>query len=250
MSNASSSAKSADVKLLTAKVSWNWVEAVIVGVLAVIGVDVVLGLAVGLGLGLLNNQSLIHAVENGSVWFNFVFYTASRLLGLGLIVRFVRRRGVSWKDFGFRRFNPTKALGMIISASLTLLIASSLIFYLLGQTVPELDLEKEQEIVFASASTTPELVMAFLVLVVLAPLVEEVIFRGFMLPAFIRRFGVVWGVLVTSILFGLVHWQLNVGIITFMMGLLLAWIYLRTRSLLPAIMFHSLKNLVAFLLIF
>ena len=241
---------SASSKQRPTKAGWNWVEGLALGLLAVIGVDVALGLAIGLGLGLLNNESLVHAVEHGSVWFNFLFYTAARLLGLGLIIRFVRKRGVSWKNFGFRGFKPSQALGMIIAASLILLITSSLIFYLLGQAAPGLDIEKEQEIVFAGASSIPELVMAFLALVVLAPIVEEVIFRGFMLPAFVRRFGVAWGVLVTSALFGLAHWQLNVGIITFTMGILLAWIYLRTRSLLPAIMFHSLKNLVAFLLIF
>ena len=225
------------------------------GLLALIGVDVGLSLLLGAGIGILNQLAinvggLTDAVWTDSVSLNFAFFAVSRLLGLGLIVAFIRKRGISLQRFGFKRFKPLNALGLIFISTVILFIASGLIFYIAQQLAPDVNLNQEQEIIFTQASGNLQIALAFMALVIIAPIVEETIFRGFMLPAFARRFGIVPAAIFTSLLFGAIHWQLNVGIITFIMGLLLSWLYYATRSLWPAIMFHSLKNLLAFVLIF
>lgn len=251
MSNASSSL--AAVKPRKRSTPWNWFESVCVGLLAIIGADLVVGLIVALlGAVFKTNTDVAWLgsfLRSESITSTFVLYALSRLLGFGIITAFIHRRGVSLRQFGFKRFKFFRALGLIILASIALLVATIVVFLVVKQTLPTVDLEQTQDIVFTGAGTPAETLLAFLALVVIAPVVEESVFRGLMLPVFTARFGIIAATLITSTLFGIIHWQLNVGIVTGIMGLLLAWLYYKTRSLWPAIMFHSLKNLVAFLLL-
>lgn len=82
----------------------------------------------------------------------------------------------------------------------------------------------------------------FIVLVVVAPLTEEPLFRGIMLHGFARNYGTWWAVLGTSFLFGAIHlnpWQFMGA---FFLGIVFAWWTLKTRSILPATLGHALNN--------
>jgi len=82
---------------------------------------------------------------------------------------------------------------------------------------------------------------AFL-LVIVAPVTEEVMFRGLILRAFLRRFTAGAAFLLSSMLFGLVHlnpWQF---VSATALGLIFAWWYARTRSLVPSLIGHALAN--------
>jgi len=77
---------------------------------------------------------------------------------------------------------------------------------------------------------------------VVAPVTEELFFRGLVMHGFLNRYSVRNSVLVSAILFGLIHlnpWQLISGI---SLGLLLGWWFVRTRSLLPCLAGHALAN--------
>lgn len=84
-----------------------------------------------------------------------------------------------------------------------------------------------------------------LVAAVLAPLAEEVFFRGFVFRALARKAGVPAGIVLSSLLFAVGHMQVGVLVPTFILGLLLAWLYWRTSSLWNAIFAHFAFNLVA-----
>lgn len=229
-------------------VPWGWLESLIMGLLALVGVDVLLGALLGLGMGLfLDNAS---GLGGDSIVFNFGFYAISRLVGMWLILKFAKRKGTTPVALGFRRFHFGRALGGVLAAALLLVVITGVAFTLTEKIAPSLNLDQEQDLIFTAASTPVEIGLAFIALVMIAPVVEEAVFRGLMLPALAKRWGWMLATIITSVLFGAIHGQLNVGIVTFFMGLLLAWLYRRSNSLWPAIMFHSLKNLVAFALIF
>lgn len=82
----------------------------------------------------------------------------------------------------------------------------------------------------------------FILLVVIAPLTEEPLFRGVMLRGFARNYGNLWAVLGTALLFGAIHlnpWQfLGASIL----GLAFGWWTVRTRSIIPAVLGHALNN--------
>jgi len=79
-------------------------------------------------------------------------------------------------------------------------------------------------------------------LAIVAPLTEELLFRGVILHGFLSRYAPFKSVLWSSVLFGLVHlnpWQLITGI---WLGVLLGWLRVRTRSLLPCFALHAAFN--------
>ena len=89
------------------------------------------------------------------------------------------------------------------------------------------------------------LVGLLIVAVVWGPVGEELFFRGFVLPGLVRRFGVPAAVVLSSGLFALFHVVPGMLVPTFLLGAALAWIYLRTGSIWPSIMAHSLQNALA-----
>ncbi len=88
---------------------------------------------------------------------------------------------------------------------------------------------------------------AFLMIVVAAPIFEEFIFRGVMLDGLLKKYSPVKSILISSLLFGIVHlnpWQF----ITAMgMGAFIGWVYYKTHKLSLCIIIHFVNNLFAFL---
>lgn len=83
---------------------------------------------------------------------------------------------------------------------------------------------------------------AFLKVAVVAPIVEELIFRGLILQGFRRNYNAFTAVVMSALLFALFHlnpWQFPA---TFLLGLLLGWIMTRTNNLLLSILGHSINN--------
>ena len=91
------------------------------------------------------------------------------------------------------------------------------------------------------------IVIALLLVAVVGPVAEEIFFRGFVLTGLLRRFGVARALLLSSLLFGAFHIDPGAILLTFMLGLVLGWVYLKTGSIWPAIFAHSLHNAVAVL---
>lgn len=85
---------------------------------------------------------------------------------------------------------------------------------------------------------------AALKVVVIAPVIEEILFRGIIMHGLMRNYRSWYAVLLSAILFSVFHlnpWQMTY---TFFLGLLLGWIMVRTRSLPLAILVHALNNLL------
>ncbi|MDY7228321.1 CPBP family intramembrane glutamic endopeptidase [Hyalangium rubrum] len=90
-------------------------------------------------------------------------------------------------------------------------------------------------------------VFSFASVVLLAPLLEEVLFRGLILEGLLKNYRPSTAIAVSALLFGVVHlnpWQ---GIAGALMGIFLGWLYWKTRSLLPCILVHATSNLLCYL---
>ncbi len=83
----------------------------------------------------------------------------------------------------------------------------------------------------------------FTVLILVAPITEEFIFRGVILHRWSEKWGVIPGILMSSILFGLIHGNIFFIGIT-VSGIITALLYIRTRSLTVAIVHHAWHNLI------
>lgn len=81
-----------------------------------------------------------------------------------------------------------------------------------------------------------------LLAVVLAPLFEELFFRGFLFRGLARSWGWLPAAVVSAAAFGIAHLQLSVFVPLFALGFALAWVYKRTGSLWTSISLHALFN--------
>ena len=86
---------------------------------------------------------------------------------------------------------------------------------------------------------------------ILAPLTEEVVFRGAILRTLLgmmskRNHWV--AIMISAAIFGAVHGNAAQFVNALLMGLLLGWMYYRTRSLVPGILLHWVNNTMAYIL--
>lgn len=88
---------------------------------------------------------------------------------------------------------------------------------------------------------------ALLKVAVVAPIVEELIFRGVIMHGFMRNYPKIIGIVVSALFFALFHlnpWQFPA---TFLLGLLLGWVMVITRNIFACIIGHSINNLLVLL---
>jgi len=94
----------------------------------------------------------------------------------------------------------------------------------------------------APALPARALLQYLLVLAVLPAIAEELAFRGFILTGLRRRFRPGMAVLVSSFLFALYHFNVFQFVPSFVLGLVLGILAVRSGSILPGILFHLLHN--------
>lgn len=95
-----------------------------------------------------------------------------------------------------------------------------------------------------------EMALAFVLVGIVAPFVEEVTFRGIVFPSLRAAWGTAPAMLVSGAIFGVVHLQLTIAIPLALLGMALAAVFLRTRSLWTAIAAHCAYNTVSLAIAF
>ena len=144
---------------------------------------------------------------------------------------------------------PRDWWGVPAGMALQILIAVitlPLIFLLWGDDPPSQGVTDIAE----TATTTAEQIFVVLAVAVLAPIVEEVIYRGMLLSTLRRRFRPWIAVVISALVFSLIHAVLDINAIAavpglFLLGLVLGWVALRRQNLSLAIALHSGINLLA-----
>ena len=187
----------------------------------------------------------------------FALSISISLVTLGLLYFFLKRRKAKLADIGLVR-PRLKDAGYALAGLGVYITFYIFIVSVLARLFTSLNLEQQQELGFDKASTGSALVMVFIALVVLPPLVEEIISRGFLFSGLRRGFKFLPAALITSLIFGIAHLPGGEGgstiwiafIDTFVLSMVLVYLRERTGSLWPSIGLHGLKNLVAFLVLF
>lgn len=87
---------------------------------------------------------------------------------------------------------------------------------------------------------------AILSTVVAAPILEEILFRGLIFESCAEHWGRGVGLVVSALLFGVIHIVPVQVVNAFVVGLILGYVYLRTRSLLSVIIIHAVNNAIAY----
>lgn len=183
------------------------------------------------------------------------------LLCFGVIVSLpwmVRRYRTTRKDLGLTRLPSWMDLGLAPAGFVIYLLSSALVMYVVSQLIPGFDAAESQDVGFQDLNRQYEYLLAFVTLVVIAPVAEEAIFRGYLYGK-LRKSVPVWvAVLITSLLFGLLHmkWDggviagVNVGIDVFVLSIVMCSLREVTGSIWAGIVLHMMKNGLAFYLLF
>jgi membrane protease YdiL (CAAX protease family) len=96
-------------------------------------------------------------------------------------------------------------------------------------------------------TTNPWALLLFsITAMVLAPLFEETLFRGVLLPVLGQRYGGLWGVVISALVFGIAHLSLGELPALFVLGLGLGWLRLQSGRLGPSVLMHALWNGLTF----
>ncbi len=171
---------------------------------------------IGTAIALLVSSVVTYVWQSGAAWF--------------FSLRLAGERLSSW---GFRR--PTTAYFWTIPLALLSVYAITYFHDLLIH--PE-----SQDILSRFPRSSVGVAMFALLAVVLAPLFEELFFRGFLFRGLARSWGWFPGAIVSAAAFGIAHVQLSVFVPLFALGFALAWVYKRTGSLWTSISLHALFN--------
>ena len=146
-------------------------------------------------------------------------------------------RGVHWKYLRFGKFEwSTLGIGCgLLIGSYVIIILHNALLFLLG-----VDTQGEQIVKLFAELDMP--VWFFIVGAVIAPLVEEIFFRGFLFQGFRQRYGWVTAMLLSAAIFAVAHLELVALIPTFILGCLLAYLFHRSNSIWPGVILHFLVN--------
>lgn len=123
----------------------------------------------------------------------------------------------------------------------------------LGALIPSVWLQEQMPELPNLAEAEFDMVLkdrwGYFVVGLLAPLAEELVFRGAVLRALLRWKSNPWvGIVISALLFALIHMNPAQMPHAFLVGLLLGWMYYRTDSIVPGVVFHWVNNTVAYVL--
>lgn len=203
-------------------------------------------------LWLLGNVGVSFTAVNETVFnsvISAVIYAVSIALVVGLPWAIAKRR-TSKEELGLQRAPDWMDILWAPGAMVIYYILSAILMVVAMFVLPFVDYEQVQQTGYSGISTQLEYVLAFMSLVVIAPVAEEVLFRGYLLGKLRRHMKTWLAVIMTSLLFAIVHFQWNVGIDTFALSVVLCMLRITTKSIWAPILVHALKNGIAFYLLF
>lgn len=217
------------------------------------------------GVALLIVPFLMHwNGEQAMDWLNstagqFSFVVLAEIFTLGLLWWFLRRRRGSFRQqLGLDRKPLWSDLAYVLGGFVVyfglLILASALVGQLFNVNV-----DQKQELGFNHVSGLSDKLMTLVSLVVLPPVVEEIVFRGFLYGGLRTKLGFASSTLITSALFAVPHLfesgdgggLLWIGAVdTFVLSLVLCYAREKTGALWASIGLHFIKNGLAFVYLF
>ncbi|MDO5481298.1 MAG: CPBP family intramembrane metalloprotease [Candidatus Saccharibacteria bacterium] len=175
------------------------------------------------------------------------------VLSLGIILQLSGKRGMrdettreemgvkgspTWTDIGLA------PVGLIVYYVIAMVVIK------LFMVFPWFQADEAQDVGFSTYIFGVDRLVAFLALCIVAPVMEELIFRGFLYGKLRNNYGVAVSMLVVSLLFGFLHGQWNVGVNVAVMSAVMCGMREMTGTIYSGILLHMGKNFIAFMLVY
>jgi membrane protease YdiL (CAAX protease family) len=178
-----------------------------------------------------------------------IIYTIT--LALVVVVPWlIKKYRTTWVDVGLTRLPRWTDILLTPAGLIVYLICSAILIYVASLIFPWFKADQIQDVGFDQISQRYEYILAFVTLVVVAPIAEEIIFRGYMYGK-LKKFVPIWvAIIVTSLVFGAIHGAWNLAIDTFALSIILCLLREFTGNIWASILLHMTKNGIAFYVLF
>jgi membrane protease YdiL (CAAX protease family) len=173
--------------------------------------------------------------------------TLALVIGLPWLVR---KQRTTLTDVGLQRLPNWTDVIMAPAGLIVYLAVSSILVTLAINLLPWFNVSQPQDTGFYQTNYGYEVILAFVTLVIIAPIAEEIIFRGYLFGR-LKKYAPVWvAIVVTSVVFGALHGAWNLAVDTFALSVVMCLLRQNTGSLWASILLHMSKNGLAFYILF
>lgn len=190
---------------------------------------------------------LANNVVNGI--YSVVVYAVCMVLAIGL-PWWVLKKKTTRDELGLRGLPTWLDLLLAPVGLVVVMIVAGILTTIMVAILPSVDWQQAQEVGFHGLYDFGEHLLAFICLVIIAPVCEEIVFRGWLYGKLRVRLTAVPAMLIVSLLFGIMHGQWNVGVTVFAMSLGMCAMRELTGTIWSGVILHMIKNGIAFYALF
>jgi uncharacterized protein len=155
-----------------------------------------------------------------------------------------RKANLTFTSF-WDRTGKVRIKDILMPVAMLIILAMGVVYlqsYVLSYIVPDYVLSSMNTSLLFSEGTVGMIVFNFISAVLLGPIVEELIFRGFLIQRLSHKFDLTKAVIISSLAFGVLHFDI-IGAAIF--GVVCAILYIKTKSLFVPIVIHIVNNFIA-----
>jgi membrane protease YdiL (CAAX protease family) len=195
------------------------------------------------------------AVNDSSLVLQFSFHLLQSLLLVVLTLCFVKfKYNYSLVDFGLIKTKLVKIINYGLLGGISIWLVITFVNNFIHSIITKLfNLNPPAQGAIRNLLSSDNLfwfIAHSLLIIIIAPITEEIFFRGVIYPYCKNKLGIINGILINGVVFGVAHFNFWIFIPTFIGGIVLAWIFEQTRSLYPAIIAHSTWNCIVIFLVY
>ena len=166
-------------------------------------------------------------------------------LSLVVYLRVIRPKRISTAEMGMH----LGRLGKVVLAGTVGGVVLLGLNFLAEKSLTGLGMEPDM-LILPQVESLSSLIILAVAIVIVAPIAEEVFFRGYAFRVFLKQRSRPEAYLYSALFFSLVHLSLFNLLPIFLLGLVLAYLFERYNSLVPCILAHMINNLVALIVFF
>ncbi|UAL49450.1 CPBP family intramembrane metalloprotease [Sutcliffiella horikoshii] len=192
------------------------------------------------------HRFLLQAFENTLYAGTMTGLIMSIIFTLSVYLVALKPHGLRWEEVGLRSF-PKSYWKWIPVWSVVLIVSSILLVVAMDILGIGVDNSKTESLKLQVTWFT--FTIAFLSAAVISPIYEEIFYRGFLYKWIRGKWGVGAGLIVSSLIFTIVHIPTyNTLPVNFLSGVIFAWTYEKSGSIVPGMIIHAVFNGLAVVL--
>ena len=190
---------------------------------------------------------------------NFTVQVLSLVTSVGLVSLFYKFKPLSiiFKDMKkannydalsenlIKKSSSAKLISIVFPIIIALNFITNLIITLVTKIIQKVGVNVPEVNFDFKGNSTSNLIVYFISLCIFAPIIEEFLLRGCVLKI-LKPFGNWFAIIVPAIFFALLHGNIGQAFGAFFIGIILGFVAVKTGSIIPCIVLHSLNNFLPF----